>query len=59
MKIKEILKEFTSGSVATVVGGLGKPLYRNASIYDNVGSYEEPNKKKKKKDKYKKTKDKD
>ena len=50
MRIKEITNECTSsGSVATVVGGLGPTLYRNPSIYDNVGSYEEPNKKKKKK----------
>jgi len=59
MRAKEFITEFTSGSVATVVGGLGQTLYRNPSIYDNVGSYEEPNKKKKKKAKYKKTKDKD
>jgi len=57
MRAKEFITEFTSGSVATVVGGIGQTLYRNPSIYDNVGSYEEP--KKKKKAKYKKTKDKD
>jgi len=60
VKIKEIMQECTSaGSVATVVGGLGPTLYRNPSIYDNIGSYEEPKKKKTKKTKYNKTKDKD
>lgn len=59
MRAKEFITETTSaGSVATVVGGIGNMLYRNPSIYDNVGSYEEP-KKKKKKAKYKTTKDKD
>jgi len=58
MKINEILTEFTSGGVATVIMPLGQTQYRNPSIYDNVGSYEEP-KKKKKKAKYKITKEKD
>jgi len=60
MRSKEFITEFTAGSVATVATPLGQTIYRNPSIYDNVGSYEEPKKKKKqKKAKYKTTKDKE
>ena len=59
MKIEEIIECTSAGSVAAVSMPMGQTLYRNPSIYDNVGSYEEPIKKKKKKAKYKKTKDKD
>jgi hypothetical protein len=60
MKIIEICNECTtSGSVAAIATPLGQTLYRNPSIYDNVGSYEEPKKKKTKNTKYITTKDKD
>ena len=50
MKINEIITETTSsGGIATVVGGTGNMLYRNPSIYDNVGKYVKPAKTKKKK----------
>ena len=50
MKINEIITETTSaGGIATVVGGTGPMLYRNPSIYSNVGKYVKPAKKKRKK----------
>ncbi len=50
MRINEIITETTSsGGIATVVGGTGSMLYRNPSIYSNVGKYVKPAKKKKKK----------
>lgn len=49
MRASEFITETTSaGGVATVVGGVGKMLYRNPSIYYNVGKYNKPAKKKKK-----------
>ena len=49
MKISEIVNETTTaGCFATVVGGTGPALYRNPSIYDNVGKYIEQPKRKKK-----------
>lgn len=37
MRAKEFINETTSaGGVATVVGALGSPLTRNASIYGNT-----------------------
>lgn len=60
MKINEIIAECTSaGSIAAVNAPLGQTLFRNPSIYDEPGSYVDPNKKKKKKAKYKTTKNKD
>jgi len=47
MKVNEIITETTSsGSIAVVVGGPENVLYRNPSIYDNVGKYTEYKKKK-------------
>ena len=49
MKVNEIIIETTSsGSIAVSMGGPGTMLYRNPSIYDNVGKYIKPKKKKKK-----------
>jgi len=46
MKVNEIITETTTaGGIATVVGGVGSALTRNASIYGN----KKPGKKKKKK----------